>query len=314
MPRVSILIPCYNAERWIQQCIESALAQTNNDCEVIVVDDGSSDSSLGVIQSFGDRIQFETGPNQGGNPARNRLLELATGEWVQYLDADDYLLPDKVAQQLRHATNTGCDVVYSPVKIEDGESGAWQETKPDQDQSIEELWIRWQVAQTGAVLWRRQTLEDIGGWNEDYSCCQDNELTLRAILSAARFSFCSSAGAVYRVWSEDTVCRQNPSRVIETRTQLIEKMLGFLRKNDRLQDTHLKAAGTAFMEMGRRLAATNLSQAGDYHRRASKIAPFFLDGAAAPLLYRAAHRIGGFVFAERVAALFRRSRYRNSSS
>src|SRR5688572_3055345 len=97
---VSILIPCHNAARWISQAIESALAQSWGWKEVVAVDDGSTDHSLEIIKSFGDRIRFETGPNRGGNAARNRLLELASGEWLQYLDADDYLLPDKVERQM----------------------------------------------------------------------------------------------------------------------------------------------------------------------------------------------------------------------
>ena len=76
---VSILIPCYNAERWIAQAIESALAQTWSEKEIIVVDDGSTDHSLEVIRQFDGRIWWETGPNRGGNVARNRLLELARG-------------------------------------------------------------------------------------------------------------------------------------------------------------------------------------------------------------------------------------------
>src|SRR5947208_2592225 len=98
---VSILIPCYNAERWIAQAIESALAQTWPEKEVVVVDDGSTDGSLDVIKQFDGRIRWETGPNRGGNMARNRLRELAGGDWLQYLDADDYLLPDKIDDQMR---------------------------------------------------------------------------------------------------------------------------------------------------------------------------------------------------------------------
>src|SRR2546421_12547046 len=97
---VSILIPCFNAKRWIGTAIQSALAQTYEPKEIIVVDDGSTDGSLDVIKSFGDSIRWETGPNRGGNVARNRLLALARGSWLQYLDADDYLLPDKIARQI----------------------------------------------------------------------------------------------------------------------------------------------------------------------------------------------------------------------
>ena len=75
-PLVSILIPCYNAQQWVGDAIRSALAQTWPNKEVIIVDDGSTDDSLAVIRSFGSAIRFETGPNRGGNVARNRLLEL----------------------------------------------------------------------------------------------------------------------------------------------------------------------------------------------------------------------------------------------
>ena len=78
-PLVSILIPCFNAEHLVGQAIESALAQTWPHKEVIVVDDGSTDASLEVIRRFDRRIRWESGPNRGGNVARNRLLELSSG-------------------------------------------------------------------------------------------------------------------------------------------------------------------------------------------------------------------------------------------
>src|SRR3989442_1454711 len=98
---VSILIPCYNAERWVAEAIESALQQTWAAKEVVVVDDGSSDCSVAVIRAYRHLIRFEAlHSNVGANGARNRLLELARGEWLQYLDADDYLLPQKLSRQM----------------------------------------------------------------------------------------------------------------------------------------------------------------------------------------------------------------------
>src|SRR5437773_7247908 len=118
-PLVSIIIPCYNAENWIGKAIQSGLDQTWPQKEIIVIDDGSTDKSLNVIQSFGQKIRWETGPNRGGNIARNRGLQLSRGQWLQYLDADDYLLPNKVADQvaffLAHAE---ADVVFGPAMIE----------------------------------------------------------------------------------------------------------------------------------------------------------------------------------------------------
>src|SRR6516225_552816 len=112
-PLVSILIPCFNAQHLVAQAIESALAQTWPHKEVIVVDDGSTDASLEVIRKFSGRIRWESGSNRGSNAARNRLLALARGDWLQYLDADDYILPEKVARQIEFARERpNVDVVF----------------------------------------------------------------------------------------------------------------------------------------------------------------------------------------------------------
>lgn len=251
--KVSILIPCYNAERWIGEAIQSALNQTWADKEVIVVDDGSVDNSLDVIRSFGDQIQWESGPNRGGNVARNRLLELASGEWVQYLDADDYLLPDKIEKQLIAVAESkkNIDVVYAPARMEVWRDGCVLESTAselDANLSLEQQWISWQVAQTGTMLWKKKSLSGIGGWNEEFPCCQDNEVTLRAIQQKLTFFPISEAGAVYRIWSEETVCRQDVSKVIAYKTRLIEEMVSWLKQQGKLDKKTAQIAGQAFLK------------------------------------------------------------------
>src|SRR5690606_2283060 len=113
MPLVSIIIPCYNAEKYVAEAIQSALDQTYPNCEVIVIDDGSTDGSLEVIQSFGDKIRCETGPNKGGCAARNRGLELAKGEWIQFLDADDLISVEKIERQMEQAMRLRPEVLMS---------------------------------------------------------------------------------------------------------------------------------------------------------------------------------------------------------
>jgi len=109
---VSIIIPCYNAEQWLREAIISCLNQTYFNIEIIVIDDGSTDSSLDVIRSYDNKITWETGPNRGGNYARNRGFKLSKGNYIQYLDADDYLLPEKIEKQVCFLNKTHADAVY----------------------------------------------------------------------------------------------------------------------------------------------------------------------------------------------------------
>ena len=297
-PCVSILIPCYNAERWVGQAIESALAQTWPNKEVIVVDDGSTDGSRPVIETFGDKIRYEFGPNRGGNPCRNRLLELASGEWVQFLDADDYLLPEKIFDQMDYSSSG--DVVYGPVLIknQNSKSETHEVAGPSSESDLFEQWIRWHVCQTGGVLWKREALLRIGGWNEDYRCCQDNEVCLRAIQHRLKFSFCPKSGAVYRIWSEETVCRKNPREVVATKTGLIDDMLKWLKDTCQLNSRHTLAAGQAAFEMARTLAKFSISEASCYAKAQKSKGIWNPVGPSAPIIFCRVMDIFGYFAAE----------------
>ncbi len=100
-PLVSVLIPAYNAAPWVAKAIGSALAQDWPRIEIIVVDDGSRDSTLRAARQFeSKRVKVVAQENQGAAVARNRALSLAQGDYIQWLDADDLLAPDKITQQL----------------------------------------------------------------------------------------------------------------------------------------------------------------------------------------------------------------------
>ena len=109
-PLVSILIPAYNAERWIAQTILSALAQTWPRKEIIVIDDGSRDQTLKIARQFASKtVSIVTQENQGASTARNRALELSQGEYIQWLDADDLMAPDKIAKQMEASDRYGSE-------------------------------------------------------------------------------------------------------------------------------------------------------------------------------------------------------------
>src|SRR5262245_20179101 len=100
MSSVSVVIPCYNAGRFLKETLESILAQTRPALEVIVVDDGSTDDSAAVAGAFGPPVRVLRQSNQGESVARNRGLDEARGDWVAFLDADDVWAPDKLERQL----------------------------------------------------------------------------------------------------------------------------------------------------------------------------------------------------------------------
>lgn len=307
---VSILIPCYNAERWVAQAIESALAQTWPEKEVIVVDDGSRDGSLEVIKSFGDRIRWETGPNRGGNAARNRLLELARGEWLQYLDADDYLLPDKIEKQMDYVSaRPEAVIVFGPMTLEYwSEKGSRRELLPIP--ASRDVWVmltRWFLPGTGSGIWRKQAIRDAGGWKPDQPCCQEHELYLRLLMAGKQFTICPHNGLIYRQWSEQTVCKRDKSEVHRRRLEIEQRAEDFLKQIGELTPVRLWAINQARFEIARLAWQYDPAFAVEIKRAIRKSQPGFVPGdSAAPAHYRTAYRLFGFSGAEKLATLKRR--------
>lgn len=306
VPKVSVVIPCHNAERWLGKAIRSALNQSSGRPEVIVVDDASTDGSVDVAKSFGADVLLIRGEWRNGNSARNQGLNVATGSWIQFLDADDMLRPDKILAQMS-ASEASDDVVYSPLIVrEEATDGTICESVSNPTGSdLNEQWLRWELCQTGAALWRTESLRKLGGWKESLPCCQDNEVTLRALMHGFQFRYVDTPGAVYRIWSEMTVCRKDPRRVIHQKTALIDEFLLWLEKEGRMTDLYRGVAGQACFEMARTLAKYDLSEAQGYFHSRRRKDLITVSGPAAPRSYRLIQSLAGFSNAERVAAWIR---------
>ncbi len=309
LPKVSILIPCYNTERWIAEAINSALKQTYSNKEVIVVDDGSTDKSLEIIKGFKEEIQWQSGPNEGGNVARNRLLSLSIGEWIQYLDADDYLLPNKVEEQMKFVMSTpNIDVVYSPGLMEYG-SGTESYQSVEVIPEPHDPWIllaRWYLPQTGSPLWRKQAIIDVGKWKTDQPCCQEHELYLRLLQAAKNFHYFPQASSVYRQWSEETVCKKDKPEVFRRRLEIEDKLEAHLRAHGLLTPERQQAINQARFECARAIWPKAPEWASRLiHQVHLCERDFSPSGDAAPGLYRSVYKSLGFNAAEKIAALRR---------
>ena len=175
-----LLIPCYNAERFVHDAVTSALQQTHLDLEVVVVDDGSTDRSVEVLRSFGDQIVFEAGPNRGACVARNRAFELSQGEFVQFLDADDRLAATKLERQLPLLLNDTADMVLCKIGLFGDEKGERPEKRPHPDPIGDAmLYFAQYGIQTAAPLYRRQLFDKSGGFLPGLSRGQEADLHLR---------------------------------------------------------------------------------------------------------------------------------------
>ncbi|MCD7723533.1 MAG: glycosyltransferase [Clostridiales bacterium] len=126
MPLISVIIPVYNTESYLRQCLDSMLAQTLSDIEIICVDDGSTDFSPGILQSYGEkdsRIKIINQANKGAGAARNTGLEAAAGEYVFFFDSDDYLKENALEDMYSRAQELDADICICNAQDFDSDSG-----------------------------------------------------------------------------------------------------------------------------------------------------------------------------------------------
>jgi glycosyltransferase involved in cell wall biosynthesis len=303
-----VIIPCFNAERWIAEAIDSCLSQTYPHVEVIVVDDGSTDGSLALVQSYGRVIRIETGPNQGGNHARNHGFRNSRGEYIQFLDADDYLLPEKIQRQVAFLEEFGADVVYGDWQHRfhqpDGSSHLGEvQISGEQMDVLESLLAGWWVAPV-ALLWRRGTVLDAGGWDEALSAAQDRDFFTAVALREADIRYQPGCHSVYRRHGNETVSTGNLVRWLENHRRVLEKAEHRLEATDQLLPRYRKALANSYFRLARNYYDLERITYDELLDKILVLCPEFQPGESP--LYNAAFRLFGFRMADRLASHKRR--------
>lgn len=203
-PRVSVIIPAYNCDRYITQAIDSVLSQDFWSYEVVVVDDGSTDSTAQKLAYYGSQIRVIRQGNHGVSAARNHGIEVARGELIAFLDADDYFLPFKLAHQvLQFEAHPTVGIVHSGWRRVSQDGTPLIDVTPWEDVpnlNLEE-WLRWKPVLPSAMMFRRHWLDACGGFDQRFSQAEDTDLVLRL-----------AAMGCQSIWlPEVTVCyRQHP--------------------------------------------------------------------------------------------------------
>lgn len=230
---VSIVIPCYNSAPWIADAIQSALSQTYSPLEVIVVDDGSTDSSPEVIKSFDGRIIFLCVGHGGAARARNIGCQIAKGEFIHFLDADDILFPFCVKQKMSAILAAEADVVYSGGFFFDCFlNGGHYESQTTLGNTREDIVanIVQSTIVTSLLMCRKSSLEAIGGFEEKLIKGQEHDLLFRLALNGFKFAYLHQPLSLNRTrinpHSITTRTSREPSRLESLLLQFEEKLRG----------------------------------------------------------------------------------------
>ncbi len=190
----SVIIPCYNNTAFIEAAIDSALNQTYKDIEVIVINDGSTDSSGQKIEAYGDRIIFIDQQNLGACAARNAGLAVASGNWIKFLDGDDWLYPNCIEDQINWASDSNTiQFGYPTIVHENGDQIL------EKHHVLEDTFIPGEYAELvdfldypiliSTTLFPADILKTAGGFDPSVRRGQEHELHLRLFLSGYEFCF-----------------------------------------------------------------------------------------------------------------------------
>ncbi|MBK9170105.1 MAG: glycosyltransferase family 2 protein [Bryobacterales bacterium] len=203
-PLVSILIPSFNAEKWIGDCLRSALSQTWKETEVIVVDDGSTDRTVEVAKSFEpDGVRVYRQDNRGAASARNEAYRHSQGQYIQWLDADDLLSPVKIERQMAvrgSATQLLSGpwgyFLYRPANAEFIPNELWADLGPA-EWLLRKLQFNAHM-QTGTWLVSRELTEAAGPWDPELIVDDDGEYFCRVLRCSTGVKFVDGAKVYYR--------------------------------------------------------------------------------------------------------------------
>jgi glycosyltransferase involved in cell wall biosynthesis len=211
MPKVSVVIPVYNSDKYIEETLDSVLSQTYTDFEVIVVDDGSEDKTPSIVKQYQvkypEKVKLIQKENGGPASARNMGIKVARGEFIAFNDSDDLWLPSKLEKQLEYFnSDPQVGLVYSKYTSFKGDKEL--RTKPEGGHSgwIFTKLLSKSIIQASTMIVKRECLDAVGTFDESFSLADEYDMSLR-IAKKFQCYFVDKALTRYRV--HDTNASKN---------------------------------------------------------------------------------------------------------
>lgn len=243
-PLISIVVPIYNVEEYIHECIESLLAQTYTNLDIILVNDGTPDSSMDVIKDLvkDDRVTIVNQHNQGLSAARNTGLIYAKGEYIAFVDSDDKVKPDFIKDLYRKAQITGADITRGSFRDFDGNiPEGWVCDFNIQPSVGVEALAKLLEQDVSFVVWpslyktsflKENNLEFMNG-----ILLEDGDFTVRAYLAANIVSTISETNYMYRIRPGSILTSNNAQRMSDSEEAVIQK---FIKLHETSSDQDVK--------------------------------------------------------------------------
>ncbi len=241
-PLVSVVIPTYNREIFLMNCLNSIANQLYRPIEVIIVDDGSTDNSTSFINSFVEEwkkddflIKYLFQKNSGAPAARNNGFRNSKGDYIQFLDSDDMLDPKKIKTEIEYLQKNNLDLVYSKAQRID-ENGdkidKFINTKLT-NTSIDYFQGAWQ---TMAALYKRKTIENNGLWNEDLHINQDWEYAERIIINKFSIGYIDIPLSYYRQHGDTNIGTRLTTKKIRSKEESTSVIYDLLYEKEQLDE------------------------------------------------------------------------------
>jgi glycosyltransferase involved in cell wall biosynthesis len=255
VPAVSVVIPAYNAGRYLAAAVDSVLRQTFGDLEIVIVDDGSTDDTPAVLSAYGERIQVLRQANAGVARARNAGTAAARGDYVAFLDADDLWQPEKIEKQMiTLAATQDCRACYSAFTLLASDRIVLSRS-PRRASLVEDLLLLGNVVGTpSTVVCDRALLLEVSGFDPELSLGADWDLWLRLAVRT-EFAYIDESLVGYRI--HDTNMSRDVALLERDSERLLQKALA-----DPALPAHLRMARRRVLGHNDRVLAGSYFKAG----------------------------------------------------
>ena|SRR5690625_3469410 len=231
---VTIIIPFFNSREFLDRSIRSAISQSYRPIELILVDNNSLDGTLDAIQeyenSYPNLVTVLEEKKKGAPFARTKGLTFARGEWIQFLDSDDEISPEKIEHQLT-LTSSEIDVVVGDYKEIKYKRGIRQEKIILSDNDVWKGLIRSKLGITSSNLFRKKALEQVGGWDVTLKSSQEYELMFRMLKSGCKFHIDREIMTTVHLGESSVSQSNDPDRwkeILSTRFQLRDSIREYM--------------------------------------------------------------------------------------